>query len=104
MSTKDIFLTESQFAEQYPLSRNRFNPDAGWGTGEPNEGCLFETYGDEFDFVSKQDPNTVWTWVDSERGQLVLGGLHHVNRIGYLISTNKRPPNTWIVVELQSED
>lgn len=104
MTTKDIFLAENQFTAQYPLIRNPFDPDAGWGTGEPNEGCLFETYGEEFEFVRKQDPNTVWTWMDGEEGQLVLSGLHLVNRIGYLVSTKPRPPNTWIVVELESDE
>ena len=96
----DIFLTEEQFDKQYPLVRNHLDPNAGWGTGEDGEGCMFETYGEEFEFVRKQDPATVWTWVDGEDGPLVLGGLHYVNRIGYLVSTKPRPANTWVVVRL----
>lgn len=99
-NTTDIFLTEGQFEEQYPLILNHLDPKAGWGTDEDGEGCLFEIYGKEFEFVRKQDPATVWTWVDGENGMLVLGGLHYSNRIGYLISTKPRPANTWVVVRL----
>lgn len=99
-NTTDIFLTEDQFNEQYPLRRNHLDPDAGWGTDEDGEGCLFEIHGEEFEFVAKQDPATVWTWVDGENGPLLLGGLHYCNRIGYLVSTKPRPANTWVVVRL----
>jgi hypothetical protein len=99
--TTDIQLTEEQFAEQYPLRRNHLDPHAGWGTGEDGEGCLFETHGEEFEFVRRQDPATVWTWVDDEQGTLLLGGLHHCNRIGYLVSTKPRPPDTWITVRIE---
>lgn len=99
-TTTDIQLTEEQFAKQYPLRRNHLDPQAGWGTGEDGEGCLFETYGGEFEFVRRQNPATVWTWVDDERGTLLIGGLHRCNRIGYLVSTKPRPPNTWITVRI----
>ena len=50
-------------------------------------GCLFETFGEELDFVRKQHPSTVWTLVDGEDGDMyLLSGMHFVNRIGYLIS------------------
>ena len=100
MKTTDIFLTEDEFAKQYPLLRNHLDPNAGWGTGEDNEGCLFETYDEEFEFVRRQDPARVWTYVDAEDGQLVIGGLHYCNRIGYLISTKPRPPDAWVVVRV----
>lgn len=102
----DIVLTEDEFDKQYPLVGNHLDPNAGWGTNEDGEGCMFETYGEEFAFVRKQDPATVWTWVDDDERPLLLGGLHYVNRIGYLVSTKPRPPNTWVVVPLDpySED
>ena len=51
-------------------------------------GCLFETHGRELEFVRRQDPRTVWTFVDGDDDdQYVVSGFHFVNRIGYLIST-----------------
>jgi hypothetical protein len=99
-NSTDIVLTEDEFDNQYPLRRNHLNPNAGWGTDKDGDGCLFETYGEEIEFVRNQDPATVWTWVDSDDGPLLLSGLHYVNRIGYLVSTKPRPPNTWVIVLL----
>ncbi len=49
---------------------------------------LFETYGDELEFIKRQDPRKVWTLVDGDDGELyIVSGLHLVNRIGYLLST-----------------
>jgi hypothetical protein len=101
MNTTEIFLTEDEFAATYPLIRNPFDSTAGWGTGEDGEGCLFETFGEEFAFVRQQDPATVWTFVDAEDDQqLVISGLHYVDRIGYLISSKPVPHDTRVVVRL----
>jgi len=102
MNTTDIFLTENEFDKQYPLRRNHFDPNAGWGTETDGEGCLFEAYGEEIEFVRKQDPATVWTGVDSDEGPLLLSGLHYCDRIGFLVSTKPRPANTWVTVRLDS--
>jgi hypothetical protein len=80
-------ITEDEFDEQYPLVTNHINSNASW-VFDDGPGCLFETYGEEVDFVRSQDPCTIWTVVDSDDGnQYVLSGYHLVNRIGYLIST-----------------
>lgn len=82
-----IELTEDEFDDSYPLVPNHINPSAGWAVGESG-GCLFETYGDEFEFVRRQPPGRVWTLVDGDDGDLYLiSGLHFVNRVGYLLST-----------------
>ena len=63
MTDTFIELTEGEFDAQYPLVPNHINPSAGWpsdGTG----GCLFDTAGNEFDFVRRHDPRKVWTLVD----------------------------------------
>jgi hypothetical protein len=48
----------------------------------------FETYGDEVEFVQKQDAHNVWTEVDGDEGTYILSGYHYVNRIHYYITTN----------------
>ena len=53
-----------------------------------NGDTAFETYGDEFDFVSKADNKHIWTEVDGDEGTYIVSGYHFVNRIQYYI-TNK---------------
>lgn len=85
-STSPIELTEDEFDDRFPLVANHLNPTASWCVNEQG-GCLFETYGEELEFVRNQNPLTVWTLVDGDDGdQYLLSGFHFVNRIGYLIS------------------
>ena len=49
----------------------------------------FETYGEEYEFVKAQDPNTIWTEVDGEEGTYIVSGWHYVNRIHYYITEEK---------------
>jgi len=91
--TTSTTITKNEFDVTYPLLSNHFDPNASWASGDGN-GCLFETYGEELDFVRRQDPQTIWTIVDTDDGdQMVISGYHHVNRVGYLISTTRVPEN-----------
>lgn len=91
MTNTIIQLTEEEFDERFTCIPNHLNPNAGWGYGGEH-GCLFETFGEELEFVRQQDPRTIWTVVDGEDDDLhVLSGYHLVNRIGYLITTKPVP-------------
>ena len=56
----------------------------GWG------GIMYETYGDEYDYVrevAEKEPKRVWTLVDGDNGELVIiAGWHFVNRMNYVIT------------------
>lgn len=96
MTENFIEMTEDEFDDRYPLKSNHIDPAAGWAIGEAG-GCLFGTYGEEFEFVRRQNPRTVWTWIDGDDGDTYLvSGLHFVNRIGYLISEIECPADTAI--------
>lgn len=101
MTETFIQLTEDEFDARYPLVPNHLNPSAGWGLGD-GPGCLFETYGEEFAFVRRQNPRCVWTLVDGDDGVALASGLHFVNRVGYLISTVPIRDNTFIEVSLDT--
>lgn len=109
MTATFIELSEDEFDARYPLIRNHLNPHASWGFDD-GPGCLFETYGEELAFVQRQDPRTIWTFIDGDDGDCyVVSGFHFVNRIGYLISTNPVPEGTDIEVRIpmqtdESED
>jgi hypothetical protein len=100
MTETFIELTEDEFDARFPLLPNHINPSAGWAIGEGG-GCLFETYGEESEFVRRQDPLKVWTLVDGDDGDMYLiSGLHFVNRVGYLLSTTPVPEDATIQVHL----
>lgn len=97
-----IELTEDEFDDQYALVSNHINPSATWAFGDADAaGCLFETYGEEFEFVRRYDSRKVWTIVDGDDGDMyVVSGLHYVNRVGYLLSQDPVPENTTIQVHI----
>ena len=100
MTEDFIELTEDEFDDRYPLVHNHLNPNASWAFGD-GPGCLFETNGEELAFVRQQDPQTIWTLVDGDDGDMyVISGLHFVNRIGYLISTVAVPENVTVQVHI----
>jgi hypothetical protein len=47
---------------------------------------MFETYGEELDFVCTQDNKYVWTWIQGDMSDLIVAGYHYVNRLGYYIT------------------
>jgi hypothetical protein len=100
MTRTTIDMSEDEFDARYPLKSNHLNPSAGWALGEAG-GCLFDTHGEEFDFVKRQDSRTVWTLLDGDEGDMYLvNGLHYVNRLGYLLSTVPVPADLTIQVHL----
>ncbi len=96
-------MTEDDFDKQYPLVTNHIDPNASWAFDD-GPGCLFETYGEELDFVRAQNPRNIWTLVDGDDdSQYVISGYHLVNRIGYLISTVPFPEDADIEVLIPHE-
>ena len=71
------------WVDQYQPTKNPFDKDAGY------EGCMFETYGEENEFVlDKLNRNTVWTLITGDNeDSWVIPGYHIVNRMGYFITT-----------------
>ncbi len=66
--------------KEYKPVLNHLNPDASWS------GMMYETYGDEVEFVYNHPQEHVWTWVDGDDGSWIISGFHYVNRIGYFIT------------------
>ena len=99
-----IQLTEDEFDNRYPLVRNHLDANASWSDNE-GPGCLFETYGEEVEFVRQQDPLTIWTVIDGDDDDTyITSGYHFVNRIGYLISTVPVRPDVDIEVRIPQSD
>jgi hypothetical protein len=98
----NILLTEDDFDRQYPLRANHLDPDATWAFDD-GPGCLFGLSREELQFVMAQDPKTVWTLIDGDDGlSWLVSGVHHVNRVGYLVSTVPAPDDATIEVQLET--
>ncbi|MDX2147941.1 MAG: hypothetical protein SFZ23_10495 [Planctomycetota bacterium] len=104
MTNQTITLSEDAFDALFPLQANHLNPSAAWSNHE-GRGCLFETYGEELDFVSAQDARRIWTLIESDTGQVrVVSGWRRVNRLGYLVSDVPLPSAVDVIVLIESAD
>ena len=75
-----ITLTVEKWEEIFKPIKSMFDENASW------DGIMFETYDDEDAFVRKQEPTTIWTYVDSDNGTSLVNGYQYVNRIGYFVT------------------
>jgi len=73
-------MTEDEFLEHYKPIKNHLDDNASW------DGCMFETYGKELEFVKAYDGKHVWTLLEGDEGTYISSGFHFVNRMGYLIT------------------
>jgi hypothetical protein len=68
---------------------------------ETGQGIMFETYGEEVEFVKSQDPANIWTYGDGDDGGgYVWNGWHFINRIGYFITEVPCPDDTTIQIQI----
>lgn len=103
MNDTYIELSEAEFDEQFRALPNHLNPTAPWDQGDAR-GCLFETYGKDYEFIKSHDQRRVWTLVDNNDGTMnILSGHRWINRLGYLITQNPWPAGSIVDVTLQSE-
>jgi hypothetical protein len=91
--SNQISLTWEEFEEQYKPIPNSIT----------NVGYIFETYGEEDEFVRKQDPKNIWTYTDVGSGTAVYNGYHWVNRIGYYITELPYDEDTDYEVDLDMD-
>ena len=75
-------ITEDQFYEEYKPIKNHLDDNASF------DGCMFETYGEEVQYVFElaKKENRVWTIIEGDDGMCFSAGFHYVNRLGFLIT------------------
>ena len=94
---KDNRLTIEEWDKNYKPITNKFDEDASF------DGTIYETYGEEVEFVIAQKNNKIWTLVDTSEGDMVIvNGYHLVNRIGYFITEVPCPIDTTIQIKVSS--
>lgn len=78
-------ITEDEFYETYKLVDNHIDTNAAY------DGKMFETYGEEFDFViAMAKQNRLISLIDSDDDNIwcyYTSGFHKVNVIGYFVTT-----------------
>lgn len=62
------------------------------------DGFMLETFGPELAHVLAQPAAHVWTVLDCDGSSVIASGLHHVNRLGYIITVEPVPDNIHIEV------
>jgi hypothetical protein len=72
-------MTEDEWYETYKPIQNHIDDNASWS------GTMFETYGEEVDFVEATPENLVWTLVEVDGKGIVVNGYSYVNRLGYFV-------------------
>ena len=107
-------LTEDEFYAQFNCIKNHFhkNPeDCSF------DGCFFETYGQEVDYINniqrmQQNCKTeaelksrkqIWTVIEAEGKMFYVSGYHYVNRFGYILTEELVPDDIEYDVKLDTE-
>lgn len=90
-----IEMTIEEWAEAYKPMKNHLDIDSSF------DGEMFETYGDEKDYIYDMDPRFVWTYGDGDDGGgYIWSGRGFVNRIGYFVTEIPCPPDTTIQIRV----
>ena len=94
-----IEMTFEEADEQFKFMVNNYDDNASF------EGLMFETYGDEVEYVKTKPENRIWMYGQGDDGGLYIwSGWGFVNRIGYFISEQPVPDNTIIQIMVSEPD
>lgn len=92
---KFIEMDYDDFVQTYKPIKNHIETNASF------DGYMFETYGDEYEFVKSQSPANIWMYGDGDDGgSYIWSGWGFVNRIGYFITEVPFPENTTIQIQV----
>jgi hypothetical protein len=98
-----IEMTMEEWEAAYKPIINHIDTNASFDNGEG--GIMFETYGDEVEFVKQQEPNKIWMYGQGDDGgTYIWSGWGFVNRLGYFITDKPFPDNVTIQVQVGEPD
>jgi hypothetical protein len=69
----------SKWEEKFKPIKNHFRDPQ-------HQEIIFETYGEEWEFIKAQDPRHVWTNIQGDMSDLVVAGVAYVNRLHYYVT------------------
>lgn len=86
----------NEFCDTYKVKSNHL-------AKYPNE-MMYETYGEEVEFIQAQDPNYVWTLVSGDMCDLIVAGYAYVNRLGYYVTENPwKNEEDYVLISVEKE-
>jgi len=92
---KFVEIDFDEWCDTYKPIKNHIDTNASF------DGEMFETYGDEVEFVKQQDPAYIWMYGDGDDGgSYIWSGWHFVNRIGYFITDVPCPLDTTMQIRV----
>ena len=90
-----IEMTFDEWCDTYKPIKNHIDVDSSF------DGEMFETYGNEVEFVKSQSPDKIWTLGDGDDGGMYIwNNWSFVNRIGYFVTEVPCPLKTIIQVQV----
>ncbi len=93
-------IDEDTFIARFGPRPNHLDLNASFDFG--NGGCLFSARGPEWTHVLSQDRQRVWTVLDGDEGCIVIeSGLHYVNRLGFIVTTEPVEDRVTYTVSLE---
>lgn len=89
MNTKQ--LTDTDFYQKYNPEFNQVILSKLTNKGDIENatsfgGCMYETFGEEVEYLKKIPNNRIWTIIDEDGEMFIIAGYHFVNRLGYLVT------------------
>jgi hypothetical protein len=76
----------------------KYKPEQSSLTGEP---YMFETYGEDYQYVKAADRQKIWTFCDWGESECILSGWHFVNRLGYYVTEIPFDKNEDVFVSIE---
>jgi hypothetical protein len=67
----------SEWAEKFKPKTNHF--------GNNENDRMYETYGEEWEYIKSLDPKYVWTFLSGDMCDVMVAGIAFVNRLGYYV-------------------
>ena len=98
-----IELTQEEWFDKFKPIPNHIDDNASFSDGD--NGYMFETYGEELDFVKSHQSNRIWTYCDNDfGGTSIFQGMRIVNRIGYFVTIVPFDANKDYQIQISGED
>ena len=92
-----------EWCDTYKPIINHIDSNASFDNGYG--GVMFETYGDEVEFVKSQSPANIWMYGSGDDGgTYIWNGWGFVNRLGYFITEVPCPDGLTIQVQVGEPD
>lgn len=83
------------WAEKYKPIKNKFS--------KHNE-IMFETYGEELEYIQNLDERFVWTNVQGDMSDLIVAGYAYVNRLCYYVTEIPwDDENQYVLISVEKE-